>query len=56
MPKLERASTGAPVRWPEYRLLARDGRAVWVREDTATVRDSKGEPLYVRPSCATWES
>ena len=41
-PELERASTGAPVRSLEYRLLARDGRAVWVREDSATVRDSKG--------------
>ena len=38
----------APVRSLEYRLLARDGRAVWVREDSATVRDSKGEPLYVQ--------
>ncbi|HEV8099070.1 MAG TPA: PAS domain-containing protein, partial [Gaiellaceae bacterium] len=47
-PELERASTGAPVRSLEYRLLARDGRAVWVREDTATVRDAKGEPLYVQ--------
>jgi PAS domain S-box-containing protein len=48
VPELERADTGAPVRSLEYRLLARDGRAVWVREDSATVRDSKGEPLYVQ--------
>jgi PAS domain S-box-containing protein len=48
VPEVERASTGAPVRSLEYRLLARDGRAVWVREDTATVRDPKGEPLYVQ--------
>jgi PAS domain S-box-containing protein len=47
VPELERATTGAPVSL-EYRLLARDGRAVWVREDTATVRDTKGEPLYVQ--------
>ena len=46
--ELERASTGAPIRSLEYRLLARDGRAVWVREDSATVRDAKGEPLYVQ--------
>jgi len=32
----------------DYRLLARDGRAVWVREDSATVRDSGGEPVYVQ--------
>ena len=54
--ELERASTGAPVRSLEYRLLARDGRAVWVREDSATVRDSKGSRSTSRPSCATWES
>ena len=47
-PSSSASSTGAPVRSLEYRLLARDGRAVWVREDTATVRDSKGEPLYVQ--------
>jgi PAS domain S-box-containing protein len=47
VPELERATTGAPVSL-EYRLLARDGRAVWVREDTATVRDTRGEPLYVQ--------
>ena len=46
-PELERATTGAPVSL-DYRLLARDGRAVWVREDSATVRDAKGEPLYVQ--------
>jgi len=32
----------------DYRLLARDGRAVWVREDSATVRDLSGEPVYVQ--------
>jgi PAS domain S-box-containing protein len=32
----------------DYRVLARDGRAVWVREDSATVRDAAGEPLYVQ--------
>lgn len=30
----------------EYRLIARDGRIVWVREETATVRDAVGEALY----------
>jgi PAS domain S-box-containing protein len=47
VPEIERSTTGAPVSL-EYRLLARDGRAVWVREDSATVRDGKGEPLYVQ--------
>ncbi|HSC49930.1 MAG TPA: ATP-binding protein [Gaiellaceae bacterium] len=32
----------------DYRFLARDGRAVWVREDSAIVRDQHGEPLYVQ--------
>jgi PAS domain S-box-containing protein len=46
-PELKRATMGTPVSL-EYRLLARDGRAVWVREDSATVRDTTGEPLYVQ--------
>ena len=37
----------APARL-DYRLLARDGRAVWVREESALVRDSAGEPMYVQ--------
>src|SRR4051794_17794725 len=37
----------APARL-DYRLLARDGRAVWVREERALVRDSAGEPMYVQ--------
>jgi PAS domain S-box-containing protein len=45
--ELEGAANGAPVR-TEYRLLARDGRAVWVRDETVTVRDQAGEPLYTQ--------
>ena len=30
----------------EYRLLARDGGVVWVREEAVLVRDEDGEPLY----------
>jgi diguanylate cyclase (GGDEF)-like protein/PAS domain S-box-containing protein len=30
----------------EYRLIHRDGRVVWVREDAVVVRDEAGEPLY----------
>ena len=40
-------SRGTPLS-TEYRLLARDGRAVWVREDSATVRAANGDPLYVQ--------
>jgi two-component system phosphate regulon sensor histidine kinase PhoR len=32
----------------EYRLVARDGRVVWVREETATVRDAVGNALYAQ--------
>jgi PAS domain S-box-containing protein len=44
---LETVGKGAPVRM-DYRLLARDGRAVWVRDETITVRDPAGEPLYTQ--------
>ncbi|HET7272551.1 MAG TPA: PAS domain S-box protein, partial [Rubrobacter sp.] len=32
----------------EYRLLAKDGSVVWVREETVLVRGEGGEPLYVQ--------
>jgi PAS domain S-box-containing protein len=32
----------------EYRLLARDGRVVWIRDEAALVRDDAGTPLYWR--------
>ncbi len=32
----------------EYRLLARDGRVVWLRDEAALVRDAEGTPLYWR--------
>ena len=45
--ELEEAQDGTPLR-TEYRLLARDGRVIWVREETTTVRDATGEPQYVQ--------
>ena len=30
----------------EYRLLARDGSVVWVREEAVLLKDEAGEPLY----------
>ncbi len=30
----------------EYRLIRRDGRAVWIKEDTNLIRDKDGNPLY----------
>ncbi len=38
---------GGPVD-EEYRLLARDGSVVWVREETVLVRGEVGEPLFVQ--------
>jgi diguanylate cyclase (GGDEF)-like protein/PAS domain S-box-containing protein len=32
----------------EYRLLARDGRTVWVRDEGVVVMDDAGEPLYLQ--------
>jgi diguanylate cyclase (GGDEF)-like protein/PAS domain S-box-containing protein len=36
---------GEPFR-EEYRLLAKDGSVVWVREEAVLVRDEAGDPLY----------
>ena len=47
LPALKRTTNGVPVRI-DYRLLARDGRVVWVREESTTVRDGSGEPLYTQ--------
>src|SRR5215208_4433921 len=46
--ELKQVKNGTPVRL-EYRLIARDGRVVWVREETTTARDTAGEPLYTQP-------
>jgi PAS domain S-box-containing protein len=32
----------------EYRLLARDGRTVWLRDDAVVIKDDEGKPLYVQ--------
>jgi two-component system cell cycle sensor histidine kinase/response regulator CckA len=40
-------TSGEPFR-AEYRYLARDGRIVWVIDETHLVRDENGEPLYVQ--------
>ena len=41
-------STGAAPRKAEYRLLARGGGVVWVREEVTTIRGSEGKPLYTQ--------
>jgi PAS domain S-box-containing protein len=38
---------GEPLR-TEYRLLARDGRVVWVRDESAIVRDGQGGARYIQ--------
>jgi PAS domain S-box-containing protein len=40
-------TNGAPQR-SEYRVLARDGRIVWIREETSIVRDAAGQPAYTQ--------
>ena len=30
----------------EYRFIRRDGRVIWIKEDTNLIRDSEGNPLY----------
>jgi PAS domain S-box-containing protein len=37
--------TGEPFQ-AEYRVIARDGRVVWVRDEATLVRDEEGHPLY----------
>jgi PAS domain S-box-containing protein len=32
----------------EYRLVSRDGRAVWLHDEALVVRDEQGTPLYVQ--------
>ena len=41
------AAASTPFR-SEYRMLARDGRVVWVRDHATTVRGQGGEPLCVQ--------
>jgi PAS domain S-box-containing protein len=38
-------ATGEAVQ-DEYRVLAREGRVVWVLEDSTLIRDDDGQPLY----------
>jgi two-component system phosphate regulon sensor histidine kinase PhoR len=45
---LDSAKADARPFQSEYRLVARDGRIVWIREETSTVRDAEGEPLYTQ--------
>jgi PAS domain S-box-containing protein len=39
--------TGEPFRC-EYRVIARDGRVVWIRDEDVTIRDDEGKALYAQ--------
>jgi PAS domain S-box-containing protein len=43
--ELQTDETGEPFK-VEYRLFAKDGRLVWVRDQAVLVRDEKGRPEY----------
>jgi PAS domain S-box-containing protein len=43
----DRRSTESHSRFlEEYRFIRRDGRMIWVKEDTSLIRDADGNPLY----------
>jgi PAS domain S-box-containing protein len=41
-------AAGEPSWSSDYRLLARDGRTVWLHDEALIVRDDHGAPLYVQ--------
>jgi PAS domain S-box-containing protein len=46
--KLARSRAGGGTFTAEYRMLARDGRVVWVRDEASPVHDEKGRPLFLQ--------
>jgi PAS domain S-box-containing protein len=44
---LEGRASGRPFSF-EYRLIARDGRVVWFRDEAAVIRDAMGRPTMVQ--------
>ncbi len=46
--KNERSNAGGEPFHAEYRIVAKDGRIVWIRDDALLVRDEHGEPKYWR--------
>ena len=44
---LEGRESGEPFTF-EYRLVGRDGRAVWFRDSAVVVRDEAGEPAFIQ--------
>jgi len=39
--------TGQPL-FTEYRMISKDGRIVWIRDDAVIVKDEKENPLYLQ--------
>ena len=46
--EVERAHMGSQPFCCEYRMLARDGRVAWLRDEAIIVRDAKNEPLFLQ--------
>jgi PAS domain S-box-containing protein len=44
----ERAARDSGQLQCDYRLVAREGRIVWIHEDTTTVRDAAGKAIYAQ--------
>jgi PAS domain S-box-containing protein len=45
----ERVFAAGQASWSfEYRLIARDGRTVWIRDEAVVIKDDGGKPLYVQ--------
>jgi diguanylate cyclase (GGDEF)-like protein/PAS domain S-box-containing protein len=40
------SKSGAAPLYSEYRMLHRDGRVIWVRDEGVVVRDQSGQPLF----------
>jgi PAS domain S-box-containing protein len=48
MAEVERADAAGEPFAAEFRMVARDGRVVWVHDEHATIRDAAGRPTYVQ--------
>ena len=48
--RIEKAYANSHVKgtafFEEYRFIRRDGRTIWIKEDTNLIRDGNGNPLY----------
>ncbi len=46
LPRGKRTHAGGGHFQDEYRFIRRDGKIVWIKEDTNLIRDKDGKPLY----------